>query len=222
MSQGVALQDSLASLVSDGFAYVGVPYHDHGKICEILARMVPFSIQVQTDEVIDSLATDPRYRRSMTGTYGHGEFPMHTDRAHDRIPPRFLLLSQQDASTAALTRVLPLRRLPLSPDDIPALKRDVWKVLFGRRPFLTPILNDTVLPPELILRWDPICMRSERPTESARILERCIALSEIDSFQLDPNHTLVIDNWKCLHGRSQIDTSSKRRLLHRTLLKIAA
>jgi L-asparagine oxygenase len=158
----------------------------------------------------------------MAAQFGLDEFPLHTDRAHDRIPPRFLLLSQLETSAIALTRVLSLSSMGISKEELMTLRRDVWCVRYGRRPFLTPILNDTLIPDADILRWDLVCMSAERHMESREIMQERIHNASMSEFQLDPSHLLIIDNWRCLHGRSAILDPGGQRRLRRILVRHAA
>jgi hypothetical protein len=210
-------------LTSQGYAFVAVRYDSHATLVDALSNAAGKSVQIATTEVINSTVGKTRYKYSMSETYGIAEFPLHTDRAHDLIPPRFVLLSRVRGEAVALTRVLPIHRLPLTTHDLQTLKREVWHVFYGRRRFLTSLVNDTLLSGEKIFRYDPCCMR---PTtcgaKSPSILREAIRDAEPTSFQLRSDATLVIDNWAALHGRSQVDEPSRARFFQRTLVRMSA
>lgn len=210
----------LSGLARLGYAIVALPASSHEHLLGALEIASGLKLRVQTREIVDSLAARSAFRFSMTAAYGRGEFPLHTDRAHDRIPPRFLLLSQAETLPGVLTRVVPLADLTLSESDRSTLSREVWTVRYGRRPFLSPILNDTLVVDDLVFRWDPICMTSEQKRESSEILYARLRTVATRDYQLTSTHTLIIDNWHCLHGRTAIPDAINRRSLRRTLVEV--
>jgi Taurine catabolism dioxygenase TauD, TfdA family len=207
----------VTEIASNGYAHVDMGASSERPLLESLSRAFNCRLTVQADERVSSLQA-PRFRHSLTLEYGVGEFPLHTDRAHDRIPPRFVFLSQEGPLSGTLTRVISVREMPLSERDLSTLRREIWKVRYGTRPFLTAVLNDTLIRGEEILRWDPVCMVPDTKSESASIVAEAELATASAEFQLKPDWILIIDNWRCLHGRSAIVNPSVERTIRRALV----
>jgi hypothetical protein len=206
-------------VVTEGFFFAEVPFNAHLSLIEGLCAISGLRLDVISDEIVDSVATIKKFPRSMTQAYGLSEFPLHTDRAHDLVPPRFVLLSRAAGSATALTRVCRTGDLPIDEHDWPALRRDVWRVRYGRRRFLTSVCNDTLVTGQTIVRYDPCCMQAASSNaRSPLIMQDAVTYATTSDFELVPAMTLIIDNWKCLHGRSAVFDANKRRQIHRTLI----
>src|ERR1700681_696206 len=211
----------LEALAPDGYAVVNVPFDQHYAIVTALSQRYG-PLTVLATESVDSTEPIVRHRFSMSGVYGLREFPMHTDRAHDEIPPRVLLLSRaRGSSNGVQTRVLAFNNLQLSSDEMRVLRREVWRVRYGRKRFLTPIVNDTAVPFEVVVRYDTCCMGpAEDFGRSAALMQRTLERAAYAEFELTRDYTLVIDNWRTLHGRSSITAPIGGRTIQRTLVKM--
>jgi len=141
---------------------------------------------------------------SLSSRYGTGSFPFHTDLAHHRVPPRYVLLRSTGAESRRPTT---LKRLFTACKELlEILKQDVWYVNGGRSAFLTNVCNTSLAPGCQIFRFDqhvmwPVNRRSNR---SESIL-REILLSQPDATVVLNSHTcLVVDNWRVLHARGEM------------------
>jgi hypothetical protein len=207
-------------LDSQGFLLVEVGFDEHDVLLSDLAAISGQPLVVQGEDRIDSYDMTRRYQRSMTDVYGLGEFPLHSDRAHDRVPPRYLLLSVEDGVSSAKTFVLAQSGMGLSQDEANILEREVWRVAFGTKRFLTSIINDSIAKTP-ILRYDPCCMEPTLGAANSRaVLGTIFSRSTKESIALSDSQTLIIDNWRVFHGRSALTTSTKSRKLVKTLLKV--
>ena len=149
---------------------------------------------------------------TLSSRYGEGSFPLHTEGAYWRVPPRFLLLFCVDPGECEQVTLLldgdPLRR----DQENCSLATSPWLVSAGLRSFLS-----TVVGSDLRVRFDRDCMR---PTTALGLL----AESKIRGFisSMEPyrhrwrtGDLLIIDNWRTLHGRggSRQGADTRRLLL---------
>ena len=95
--------------------------------------------------------------RSLSATYGLAAFPFHTDGAHHRVPPRFVLMRLADgAASGTPTLLVDGYRSLIDAVDRKMLARETWLVHGGfGRTFYAPILDTA----RGLLRFDPGCMR---------------------------------------------------------------
>lgn len=159
--------------------------------------------------IIDCLVpTDKRQARpeTMSSYLGFDRFPFHTDGAHFRIPPRFILLRLADgAHSDRPTLVCAFSDRSLNLENIQILMRDVWTVRGSYRPFLSPILSDTAVHGHTVLRFDRFCMKpaSARTARSVQILESALERTNRAEVTWAANKALILDNWRVLHARGE-------------------
>ena len=157
-----------------------------------------------------------------SGIFGESEFPLHTDLAHWARPPRFLVLRCLVGSASVGTRVLDGRAL-LEHFGASALRR---ALVHPRRPMrngkqLLRLLQRTD-DSELHLRWDSVYLQPASKFgadvfESIRTFLRGVSVAEVALAH--PGDTLVLDNWRCLHGRSGVPQTALGRYIERVYLK---
>lgn len=157
-----------------------------------------------------------------SGNFGHGDFPFHTDLAHWRRPPRYLLLRCVVGYPDVPTLLIDGNAL------VDAVTKDVLaRAIFKpRRPrdgayallrLLEPSADDRHL-----LRWDELFLQSaSKIGDKANIQVRdWLAACEPLSIALSqPDDTLVIDNWRMLHARSSILPGREDRAIQRVYLR---
>jgi L-asparagine oxygenase len=174
--------------------------------------------------IVDTLTPMPKTqarRNSLSSAHGVGAFPLHTDAAHHRCPPRWILLRCVDPGPGNRPTMLgDASQIELSGRQLREVGRAVWIVKTGVRSFLASAL----LPPtarartqdSLALRYDLGCMRPADPAfnEAASTLARGISQLIQDTVEWEASLTLVIDNWRVLHGRGPEITADRglRRL----------
>jgi alpha-ketoglutarate-dependent taurine dioxygenase len=155
---------------------------------------------------------------SLSAQHGTGAFPLHTDTAHWRTPARYILLRAVVAHDKCRpTLIIDTRSLPLDASDRHLLKRAVFSVRNGRGSFLTTILPDD----EKFFRFDCDCMfpKTSSASQALSILASAEGLCPQVEIRWATNHTLVLDNWRFLHGRAERDgKGQENRLLHRVLV----
>ena len=157
-----------------------------------------------------------------SGIFGESEFPLHTDLAHWALPPRFLVLRCLFGSTSVGTRVLDGREL-LDHFGASTLRR---ALVHPRRPMrngkqLLRLLQCTDNS-EFCLRWDSVYLQPASKC-GADVFNRIRAFlrdpSVAEVTLANPGDTLVLDNWRCLHGRSGVPQTALDRYIERVYLK---
>ncbi len=153
------------------------------------------------------------------GNYGFEEYPAHTDLAHWFIPPRYLLLRAITGTSSVKTFIYSTKALS---DLLPSSLAD--RALFFPRAARTV----TALPFR-IPRSDEFTVRCDSLfTQPANIeAMHCMEILQSDSFLstrksvtlADSRHAIVIDNWRCLHGRSAVQISDRNRTIERIYLE---
>jgi alpha-ketoglutarate-dependent taurine dioxygenase len=161
------------------------------------------------------------HRRSLSAIYGVGEFPFHTDAAHHRRPPHWMLMRCVDAGPVGRpTLFADVRALRLSPRQRRAIKRAVWWVRSGGRAFLASVLS--VSSDGERVRYDRGCMMPADPAfaPAASVFEEVLGSTTPMSVAWRAGDVVVIDNWRLLHARADGDGSDAgKRLLQRILVR---
>lgn len=154
--------------------------------------------------------------------FGLAPFPLHTDLAHWTRPPRYTLIRCISGSTSVFTKLLHYTHATHALGD-EVVERALFK---PRRPPRGEVLS--LLPMKLRsdseegIRWDTIFLK---PMNAAahRVADSMNRGSwQKDCIQSVPlvhfGDTLLIDNWRCLHGRSRVPATSMHRQLERVYL----
>lgn len=158
-----------------------------------------------------------------SGNFGRAEFPLHTDLAHWARPPRYILLRCIKGAKNVLTRILSGQQL------VEAFGSDRLHstLVQPRRPMrngkqLLRLLEWSEDLSRYLLRWDSIYLHPASPASSR-------AFGEVDEFLrvtqpievnlIEQGDTLLIDNWRSLHGRSAAGEEGLTRHIERVYLK---
>lgn len=160
-------------------------------------------------EIVEQLrprSTEDAPRRSLSAAHGLGPFPLHTDGAHHAVPPRYVLLRATTPSSCATT-LIDSHQIDWQPEEREILSRGVLAVTGGAHGFLTTILTSTWF------RFDEGCMKPANATGlHALELTRGRISSGALKLPWAPGMTLLLDNWRCLHGRDATAAEPDRRL----------
>ncbi len=163
---------------------------------------------------------DSQYLHRYHGNFGLGEYPAHTDLAHWARPPRFLMLrakaGQNQVNTHIYSRAGALTFLP---DGL------VKKAVFAPRKntgIPTP-LTMTIFSREAFgIRWDPLFIYPLN--DAAKKCDEIIRSPEFTSNRIEVSmahqaDTLIIDNWRVMHGRSSVPIDAVSRVIERVYLE---
>lgn len=156
-----------------------------------------------------------------SGIYGLGSFPFHTDLAHWRLPPRYLLLRCVAGYADVLTLLVDGQTL------IEAVTQDILvRAIFKpRRPRdgAIPLLRLCApIDDSYCLRWDEEFLKpaSKVGDVADRRVRDWLAKCKPMSIALtNAGDTLLIDNWRMLHARSPIPVGREDRNIERVYLE---
>ncbi len=157
-----------------------------------------------------------------SGNFGMGAFPLHTDLAHWASPPRYLMLRCARGDPNAQTQIFDGMAVvaTLGPS---ALARCLAR---PRRPMngafqLLPIWQDSSELGEPRIRWDSIYLRPANVYAQAifrRIEDFLSRMQPVSQVLLNKGDTLLLDNWRVLHGRSPVQNLTSPRKIDRVYL----
>ena len=156
-----------------------------------------------------------------SGNFGYSNFPFHTDLAHWYVPPRFFVLRCIEGTPSVKTLLVDSRSIIQSVGD-ENLRRALVQ---PRRPiegnrFLLHILEQRSLG-DCRFRWDTLFIVPSTDHSSRMCLaikEHIANLKTVDIVLEQPGDTLVVDNWRMLHGRSAVPATQRHRRIHRAYI----
>jgi L-asparagine oxygenase len=157
-----------------------------------------------------------------SGNYGLGEFPLHTDLAHWYLPPRYFLLRCIYGFGDVPTLVVDGDPL-VAEIGITALARALVqprRPVDGRKSLLR--LYQDVGAEVPLLRWDEKFIQPATDAGAEGVLSFKRVLAETERLQVKlskPGDTLIIDNWRMLHGRGAVPEQCQERVLDRVYLR---
>ena len=213
---------SVADLAGDGFVLL----RDIG----VETPSLEVASQLGTVDKVEGLAAlqtltpqsaDDSPPNTYSGNFGLAEFPLHTDLAHWGRPPRYVLLRCIRGTEHVATRILDGRQL------IEAIGRDQLcaTLVQPRRPMrngkqLLRILGKPVESSCELLRWDSIYLHpaTRRSSKIFGDLREFLSHARPKEVNLQKGDTLLLDNWRCLHGRSAVTEKERARLIERVYL----
>ena len=188
------------------------------QLAEVLGTPVTSRKRSRLIDELRPTAKSEAHPCSLSRHYGTGAFPLHTDTAHWRTPAHYVLLRAAAVDDPCRpTLILDSRSLQLNASDRCLLKRAVFAVRSGRSSFLTTIVPGD----EQFFRFDRDCMFPKSPSavRALSILASAETSCPVIEIHWAANRTLVLDNWRFLHGRSGGDgKDTDNRLLHRVLV----
>ena len=184
---------------------------------EELGRPVPEPRDGILVKSIRPVAPNGAVKKTLSERYGVGEFPLHTEAAYWRAPPRYLLLYCRHPSRANRGTVLvdaePLFRM----SDAQSLRLDPWVVNVGLKSFLCTVVAASGRHNRL--RYDGECMRPTTYNGTAQaVLQSFIRGAEPVVQHWKPGALLVIDNHRMLHGRLAAEVPDPDRELLKILV----
>jgi hypothetical protein len=156
-----------------------------------------------------------------SGIYGLDRFPFHTDLAHWRRPPRYLLLRCATGYADVPTLLVDGRTI-IDAVTLDILARAIFKPRRPRDGALALLRLCEPTDDGHRLRWDDVFLRPASKIghiADQQVRER-LARSEPLSIALARSgDTLLIDNWRMLHARSPILAGREDRKIERVYLE---
>ena len=209
-----------AQIATDGYAFL--PRHRPGAgTAEVAAELgepiAPWDSVIVQHLVPRVTATPNTY----SGIFGLGPFPFHTDLAHWRWPPRYLLLRCVRGFADVPTLLIDGQAVA----DAVSLDLMRRAVVRPRRPQNGEMrllrLSQNGDAGIGLLRWDDVFLKpASRVGElaSRQVRERLKVIEPMAIAMIEAGDTLVVDNWRMLHARPAITTERENRRLDRVYL----
>jgi L-asparagine oxygenase len=158
-----------------------------------------------------------------SGNFGRSNFPLHTDLAHWARPPRYVTLRCIHGAPRVATLVLDGRAL------VASVGADALRMALvqPRRPMrngkqLLRLLERFGDSSRDLIRWDGLYLRPASKLAAGvyrRVRDFLTRVQPMEVTLLEPGDTLIIDNWRCLHGRSSATEDAGMRRIDRVYLK---
>lgn len=155
-----------------------------------------------------------------SGNYGLRQFPPHTDLAHWYVPPKYLMLRcvipARDVYTTLLHTETAIKGLAES-----TIRNAMFvprRKLCGQLPLLWFCQRNKS---HSLFRWDQLFLNpsNDEAKEISSTIQRLDMASEFEKLYLrNAADTLIIDNWRMLHGRSEVAVSETHRVIERVYL----
>lgn len=202
-------------LSKDGF-WVGIA-RDEEELLYSAARLgapVPVRPGGPVLQELTPVAAESAPASSLSSAHGLGAFPFHTDAAHHRRPPRWVVMRCVAPGTEGRPTLLcDASRLPFAERHWRALERAVWWVRSGGRGFPASVVKRELN--RMTVRYDPGCMTPADPAfiPAGEFLEQALREAAHVLLQWQRNDLVIIDNWRMLHARAAAegrDAGSRR------------
>lgn len=211
-----------AAVKESGFAFFPA-YRSNYALTEIAADFgsVAYLPGVPAVQTITPRAISDAPPNIYSGNYGMNPFPLHTDLAHWYRPPRYLVLRCVVGSSDVLTEILDGDELVGSFGK----SRLRHTLVQPRRPigFSRPLLRLLDAPSAITqcLRWDSLFLVPATGSSAQTFgeIQQQLASFETQKVVLkEAGDTLVVDNWRVLHGRSAVGHHAESRIVERVYL----
>ncbi|MHB8392069.1 MAG: TauD/TfdA family dioxygenase, partial [Acidobacteriaceae bacterium] len=205
-----------------GFAFIPRHVPDQEPLQAIGHLGAVVSVAAQSDtQSLRPRRLEEAPRNIYSGNYGLSEFPLHTDLAHWYVPPRYLALRCIVGASNVDTLLLDGRLIEkeIGRSTLRRTLAQPRRPLNGRLPLLR-ILEE---PQKLgaLIRWDSLFIRpaSDASTDTFNRIQVVLREALVIRVTLtSPGDTLIIDNWRMLHGRSSVPRDGLRRHVERAYL----
>ena len=211
--------DITSKLAVDGYAVINGHLPENSGITAFsrLGAVVrlPGVAEVQ---VLTPRHTEHAPPNTYSGNFGINSFPLHTDLAHWYLPPRYFALRCVIGSRHVSTNLIDVKDL-ISAVGRPNLIRALVR---PRRPLQhnLPLLRLLTRHEDgsEIFRWDSLFV-APATNESQAVCETVAgylaSFEPIEVWLENPGDTLILDNWRMLHGRSEVSTKDELRRVER-------
>jgi L-asparagine oxygenase len=214
--------DLASQMAEHGFVFSSrlEPALSTNDIAWLLGDVLTFGKSYPAHEVLAKRSAAPN---TYSGMYGLNAFPPHTDMAHWHLPPRYLLLRSARGYSSVRTLVLDGKALvaTVGPTCVARAIVRPRRPHEGKLPLL-PLYRHRNDNGVSLLRWDEQFIVPASPVgrEGVNKFRKAIVASSPISIALaNPGDTLVIDNWRMLHARSEVPDECSDRVIERTYLR---
>jgi L-asparagine oxygenase len=217
------------ALKKDGFAFMPSwsPSSNTLEVAEFLGKIIePSNISrnftIETVQVLQPRHKQSETNRVYSDIFGLNKFPLHTDLAYWQEPPHYLVLRCLRGSSEVYTKILNVEIVERFAGEL-IMKRALVKP--RHLPHGMPVCVLPLRPTGLgrnSIRWDSVFLKPVNGAASQFIdvMERLNNDTTLGVNVPLVNHgdTLVIDNWRALHGRSSVPSHGEMRRIERVYL----
>lgn len=204
-----------------GYALIHA-YQPQSSTLEV-AESIGSVITIPNMDAVQGLRPQPKHKAPAniySGNYGLGAFPFHTDLAHWYLPPRYLLLRCVIPAAEVVTFLLHFESA-LADLNAVSIRRALCRPRRRLNGHLALLRLVQPMPTRALFRWDQLFLTVAN--DPAREIEdhlRTICPENVDTRIVfkSPGDTLIIDNWKIMHGRSAVPEGGLNRLIERVYL----
>lgn len=156
---------------------------------------------------------DNAKKGTFSNLHGTRKFPLHTDTAFLNVPIRYMILNTNKESSCGTT-VLSVRNLfhQLSKDEMKIARESIFRLKTNNSTYYTSLFFKQM--GEEGFRYDSTCMIPFNKSAKVfvPILQNAINTAKIEVIKWRQHKTVLIDNWKMLHGRESIGIDINREL----------
>jgi L-asparagine oxygenase len=182
-------------------------------------RLLPSS-GIPTVQSLKPKNLDDVGKNKYSGHFGLNVFPLHTDLSHWALPPHYFLLRCIAGTNDVFTHLLPSSSIVDFVGDT-TLCKAVFATRRRRIGCSGLVRAMSSYDDSVVLRWDPLFLRPlNKHAHVVASVMRDSAWKEVAVKLLlaKPGDTLIVDNWRALHGRGMVAASSMNRLIERVYL----
>lgn len=179
-----------------------------------LGKTTPTRGRTLIDELIPTESKEAKIN-SLSKIYGKGQQPWHIDTAHWIEPARYIVLAcKVVGNNSCPTEIVKWSDIQLSKNESELFETEPFLIRNGSKSFLSTIINST----RKFIRYDPGCMEpiSSDAKEALNIISQKAEKVKA-SIYWNVNDILIVDNWSCLHRRSNAQNSENRIILRSTI-----
>jgi alpha-ketoglutarate-dependent taurine dioxygenase len=156
-----------------------------------------------------------------SGNFGFGEFPLHTDMAHWAIPPRYLMLRCVAGDPSVTTFLADSQGVVrhFGEARMAGCSLKPRKPVEGRFHLLSAYQPRPPLGP--LFRWDELFLKAATKTSEViceHVRNHMSGLEKQAICLHKAGDTVIIDNWRMLHGRSAVSSDVSDRHIQRIYL----
>ncbi len=217
------MQDLGQKILEMGFALLEghQPERDAIEIVNVLGEAENFGAEGPVHHLKPAFAASCP-PNTYSGNYGLGGFPLHTDMANWFVPPRFLVLRCIEGSNTVATTLADGRSIvrDVGESDLARALVKPRRAVKGKHSLLRLYERGCLAGP--FLRWDEKYLLPASPAGERGVNQLRVAVAKaprLDVHLARPGDTLIVDNWRMLHGRGSVPLDALKRTIARAYLR---
>lgn len=211
----------IQDVTRDGYAFIErfMPLRQTSEVLGLIGNAITLMVGNRVHSLTPQKNAPPN---TYSGAYGFGAFPLHTDLAHWYLPPRYLMLRCVRGFDSVATFVKDGHEI-IGEVGEAVLRRALVRPrrpICGKFPLLRLYGRDYEA--SGMLRWDERFIRPATDAGGLGVNRVRAFLAGLDGVRVvlsNPGDTLILDNWRVLHGRSAVPERCADRVIHRAYLE---